>query len=257
MRIERICTAIGLIALVPIVACGDDPASVSASGPQFELAADRVETFRPIDLHVETGSRGSGVMLQQGELEVSEVGGGSMHTFSMTQGTHGFDGTLMFFQPGVHELHFRAMGPGGMMEDFGHGQVMVHRQHRVIGPFWVEFEAIPAPVLVSESAQLRFHVFDALGDGSPGDAVTGLDASLTIHDPAGVESSLSLVELAAGVYEADHPFGAAGLYELHVEIDAGGTLETGDFHVPVLASSEDDGLDYMDHHGGRGHGYGV
>jgi hypothetical protein len=141
-----------------------------------------------------------------------------------------------------------------MVDDVGHHRVTVHRQHRVIGPYWVEFEASPSPVLMEQSAQLRFAVFDVLGDDSPGDAATALDVSVTIHDPAGAESNVSLVEHESGVYSAEHTFGAAGLHELHLEIDVGGTLEIGDFHLRVLTSSEDDGLDHMDHHGGRGHG---
>jgi hypothetical protein len=241
---------------VAISACADDPAGASDPEPQFELAADRPETYQPIDLHVDAGPHGSTMMIQHGELVVEGAGGGSTYTFSMMEGTHGFDGTLMFFRPGEHELHFRAMGQGGIIKNLGHHQVTVHRQHRVIGPYWVEFEASPSPVLMEQSAQLRFIVFDLLGDGSPGDAATGLDASLTIHDRAGGESGVSLVELEASVYGADHIFGASGLYEFHLEIDAGGTHESGDLHMPVLASSEDDGLDYMDHHGGRGHGHG-
>jgi hypothetical protein len=245
-----------LAALLLLSACSDDPSGVSSPELQFELANDRVETFQPVELHVDAGSHGAGMMFQHGELDVEQADGDWMHTFSMTQGTHGFDGTLMFFRPGEHELRFRATGGGGMVEDIGHHQVTVHRQHRVIGPYWVEFEVILAPVLVETTAQLRFHVFDWPGDDLPGEPVSGLDATLTIHDPAGAESNVSLVESESGLHTAEHEFGAAGLYELHLAIDVGGTLETGDFHLPVLASSEDDGLDHRDHHGGHGRDHG-
>lgn len=245
----------GLTFLAVISACGDDPSGAAPPDVQFQLRTDYVETYQPVELHVDVGSHGSGMMFQQGELEAERTSGGWMHTFSMNGGANGFDGTLMFFRPGEHELHFHAMGQGGMVEDVGHHQVMVHRQHRVIGPYWVEFEASPSPVLMQQDAQLRFSAFGLLGDGSPGDVAAGLDASLTIHDPAGAGSIVSLVEAESGVYVAQHVFAGAGLYELHVEIDVGGTPESGAFHLPVLASSQDDGLGYMDHHGG-GHGHG-
>lgn len=65
-----------------------------------------------------------------------------------------------------------------------------------------------------------------------------------------------ILESESGVYMAGATFDVAGLYELHLEIGVGGTHESGEFHLPVLASSEDDGLDAMDHHGGHGQGYG-
>ena len=72
---------------------------------------------------------------------------------------------------------------------------------------------------------------------------------MMIHDPAGAEVTLVVTESAPGMYEAEHLFGEAGLYELHVEI---GSVDpdTGQFHIPV-GSWQDSDWDH-DHGGGMG-----
>jgi hypothetical protein len=243
-----------------VLACSDDDSTGTSEGEletNFELGTSWAETFTPVTVDVGISQGGTSVTMQQGEMHVEDLGDGSTHTFAMTPMGDGFSGEMMFFEPGEHELHFQGrLQMGGMMQDVGHHRITVHRQHRVVGPYWVEFEVDPAPVLQGEIARVRFLVFQLMGD-APGDPVEGLDVQVTIHDRDGAESVLSLLESTAGSYEAEHAFGQAGLYELHLEIDVGGNVETGDFHMPVLASAEDTGLDYMDHHGGSGHGMGI
>jgi hypothetical protein len=109
MKMNATGVVTGLILFAAISACGDDPAGAASPEVQFQLATDHVETYEPVGLHVDVGAHGSGMMFQQSELEAEQVSGGWMHTFSMMEGTHGFDGTLMFFRPGQYELRFHAM----------------------------------------------------------------------------------------------------------------------------------------------------
>lgn len=237
----------------------DDPTGTSepAVETEFQISADRVETFTPVGVEVGVMQAGSPMMMQSGEMHVEHLGAGSTRTFAMDPMGDGFGGEMMFFEPGEHELHFQGMRHmGGMMEDFGHHRLTVHRQHRVVGPYWVELAVDPAPVLENGTARIGFLVLE-LANAGPGDPVSGLTARVTIHDSNGQGPTLTLTEAAAGSYETDHTFGEAGLYELHLEIDVGATVETGDFHMPVLIGSDDSGLGYRDHHGGRGHGMGL
>lgn len=231
----------------------DDPTGASQLETVFQIDADRVETFTPVGVQVGVMQGGSPMVMESGEMQVEHLGDGSTHTFQMGPLGDGFAGEMMFFEPGEHELHFEgSRHMGGMIEDLGHHRLTVHRQHRVIGPYWVELAVEPAPVLQGGTARIGFLVFE-LANVAPGGPVGGLSAQVTVHDPGGQGPTLPLTEAAVGSYETDHTFGDAGLYELHLEIDDGVTVETGDFHMPVLASSDDSGLDYRDHHGGRGH----
>lgn len=245
-----IATSVGLL----LWGCSDDdPTGASQIDTEFQIGAARVETFTPVGVEVGVMQGGSPMMMQGGQMHVEHLGDDWTHTFEMAATGDGFAGEMMFFEPGEHELHFQGTRHmGGMMEEIGQHRLTVHRQHRVVGPYWVELAVEPAPALQNGTARVRFLVFE-LGNAAPGDPVGGLSARVTVHDPSGQGPTLPLTEAAAGSYETDHTFGDAGLYELHLEVDDGVTVETGDFHIPVLASSDDSGLDYRDHHGGRGH----
>lgn len=199
---------------------------------------------------------GSEMMMQGGQMHVEHLGDGSTRTFEMEALEEGFGGMMMFFEPGEHELHLQGTGQmGGMVHELGQHVLTVHRQHRVLGPHWVELAVDSAPVLANRTAHIAFLVFE-LADAVAGEPVAGLTTRVTIHDPTGRGPTATLIESPPGRYGADHTFGEPGLYELHLEIDVDGDVVTGAFHLPVLASSDDSGLDYQDHHGKRGHGTG-
>jgi hypothetical protein len=124
------------------------------------------------------------------------------------------------------------------MAELGEHEIEVHRQHRVIGPYWAELEVSPATVLEDSSAHIHILVFELLGDGTAGDPVGGLDIEMAIHAPDGGEASLTVEEDQTGEYEGEHAFGEAGIYELHVELLVGGEHEEGEFHIPILSPSD-------------------
>ena len=86
----------------------------------------------------------------------------------------------------------------------------------------------------------------------PDQPAAGLDMEVEVHDLAGGESALTVLEEEAGEYEVEYLFGDAGTYEMHVEIDVSGLLEDGEFHLPIL-SEEVDSDDDDNTGGGHGH----
>lgn len=261
MRHRVTWVAAGLAFGLLLVGCGDgDTTGVADFNPeaQFSLQDTLVETFLDTEIRVAVTDGGALLPMQHGEMEVEHPGGYS-RIVGMDRMGDGLTAHMMFFEPGRYRLRFRGTPMGhGMTHDMGEYMVDVHRQHHVIGAYWVEVELDPAPVLQNESATVRLLVFDLMPDGTPGDPAGALAVGMTIHDPTGAETALVVSEAATGVYEAEHAFGEAGMYELHVAI---GTTspETGVFHIPVLTSMDDDGLDYCGEHqgGGGGHRHGM
>jgi hypothetical protein len=162
-------------------------------------------------------------------------------------------GHMMFFEPGEHHLRLHGTPHGhGHMDDIGEHVIHVHRRHHIIGDYWVELEIDPAPILMNQTATVRLYVFDLVDDETFGDPVGGLEIRLSIIDPEGVQTDLTVGEPETGVYEAEHTFGDAGLYELLVAIgpEGQGVLQD-EFHIPVLESLDDPGIHHRDHHGER------
>ncbi len=249
-------TAIGLALGVAVVGCADadNPTALSELEPetQFEIRADRVETFEEVEIHVDVMEGGSPMMMRQAEMEIEHDAGGPHRTVEMEPHEGGYMARVMFFEPGEYHLHFRGRPQGhSLMGEMGDHEVEVHRRHQVIGPYWVELELDPAPILEFQGAHIHLFVFQILQDGTVGDPVEGLELGLEIHDLDGVETGLVANEEGAGEYEAEYTFGEAGLYELHVAIDG----EVGEFHIPVITSLDDSDTDGDHGHGGDPHGH--
>jgi hypothetical protein len=256
MRYKASLVAAGLAFGLLLVGCGDDSTGVPDLDPQteFSLQDSIVETFLDTEIQVAVTDGGTPLRMERGEMDVEHSGGYS-RTVDMEVMGDSLTARMMFFEPGEYRLRFHGTPMGHeMMNDMGEYMIEVHRQHHVIGAYWVEVEVDPAPVLQNESATVRVFVFDLMQDSTSGDPATGLAVAMLIHDPTGAEAALTVAEAATGMYEAAHGFGEAGLYELHVEIGSSTPPDTGEFHIPVLTSLDDDGLDYRDHHGGDGHG---
>lgn len=230
----------------------DNPTALSEMdlSTAFDVHATRVETFEAVEIHVEVMSGGSPLGMQTAELEVEHAASGAVQTFPMEPGEHGYAASVTFFQPGEHHLHFHGMPEHhSLIAELGEHEVGVHRRHEVIGPYWVELELSPAPVIEGGEGHIHVLVYELMQDETPGTLVTGLTMGLEIHDPSGAGVPLVVTEEAPGEYESAYSFTAAGVYELHVEIEVDGVHEGGEFHIPVLSETGDE----VDDHGGDGH----
>lgn len=251
--LERI--AAGLVFGVLLAGCGDDTSTgLADANPEalFDIQGDQVETFQETEIRVAVVDGGTPLRMQQGEMQI-EHGAGYTRSVRMEMSGDSLIANMMFFEPGQYRLRFNGMPMGGgMMEEMGEYMIEVHRGHHVIGDYWVEFELDPAPVLQNETATIRLFVFDLLSDGTPGDPAAGLDLGMTIYDPSDLEAMLTVTETSSGVYEAEHSFGAAGMYELYVQVGSAPS-DIAEFHIPVLTDQFDDGLGYEHHQGGWWH----
>ena len=222
---------------------------------EFEIAAGPVETFEEIEIHVHVAEGGAPLLMTEAELEIEVEATGELRVVAMHAEGNGYAAHVTFFEPGEHHLHFRGRAQRhNLMHEMGDHEIEVFRQHRVIGPYWVEMEVSPTLVLPGENAHIHFRVFDLLPNGTPGVEAGGLDLELEVHDPDGVETPVPVVEEEVGEYEAEYAFGEAGMYELHLEIEVGTEHEDGEFHIPVL-SEEDPGDEGDGDDGGDGHGH--
>jgi hypothetical protein len=250
--------AVGLALSVAATGCADadNPTALADLNPetQFEIGTARIETFEEVEIHIDVMESGSPMTMRQAELEIEHETGGPPRVIEMeAHDDGGYMARVTFFEPGEYHLHFRGRPAGhNLMGEMGDHEIEVHRRHQVIGPYWVELELDPAPVLEFETAHIHVLVFEILGDETLGDPVEGLDLELEIHDLGGVETPLVVTEEGAGEYEAEYRFGESGLYELHVEIDG----DDGEFHIPVLTSIDDSDVDDGDGHGDNGGGHG-
>ncbi len=244
---------------VPLAGCADwdNPTALSEIEPEvdFELAVARVETFGEVEVHVRVTEAGAPLRMTRTEFEIRHADGGPVRIVEVEPEGDGYGAHLMFFEPGEHHIRFMGVPERHRLSlEMGEYEIQVQRAHRVIGPYWVELELSPAPVVEGMEAHIHLLVFGLLPDGSPGAEVGGLDLHAEMHDAQGVETSLLVVEEEPGEYEAEYSFEEAGVYEVHVEIEVGGEHEDGEFHIPVLASV-DDGEGAADEPGGDGHGH--
>ncbi len=244
---------------VALIGCAewDNPTALSEITPEvnFELSVARVETFGEVEVHVHVTEAGAPLRMTRTEFEIRHADGGPVRIVEVEPEGDGYAAHLMFFEPGEHHIRFMAVPERHrLLLEMGEHEIQVQRAHRVIGPYWVELELSPAPVVEGMEAHIHLLVFGLLPDGTPGAEVGGLDLHAEMHDAQGVEASLSVVEEEPGEYEAEYSFEEAGIYEVHVEIEVGGEHEDGEFHIPVL-TSVDDGEGADDEPGGHGHGH--
>jgi hypothetical protein len=232
------------LALLGAAACAgsDNPTALADLDPQteFSISESRVETFEEVEISVLATEGGSPMEMVHAELEIEPATGGPAWAVEMEREGEAYAAHVTFFEEGEHHLHFRGTLEGHRLEmEMGEDEVEVHRRHIVVGPYWIEIEASPAPILESTQTTVHLLVFTDVG-GGPGDAVAGLEMEVEAHTPDGVVAALEVVEEEGGEYETEYLFGEAGDYELHVEVEVDGIHEDGEFHLPVLSR---DGLD--------------
>lgn len=232
----------------------DNPTALEDLQPdvEFEIQAARVETLEELQIHVHATDGGVPMTIHQPRLHI-ERAGVEVGRVEMERVGDEYEAHVTFFAEGDHHLHFMGVPHRHRLEwEIGEHELHVHNAHRIIGPYWVELELSPAPLVENQEGHIHVLVFELLQDGTAGAAVGGLQVELEIHDPAGVEAPLAVVEEGVGEYEAAFQFGASGEYELHVGIDVSGVLEEGEFHIPV-PSPAGDAQEPGDGGGGHGH----
>jgi hypothetical protein len=239
----------------------------------IEITATRVETFDEVEIHAHLTQGGVPMRMRQVQLQIEHENGGPARVVDMEPEGEGFAAHVTFFEPGEHHVQVLGMPEQHrLMRRMGETEVDVHRQHRVIGPYWFELGVTPAPVMENVSAEIHLYAFELHDDGSLGEPVDGLELGFAVHLPDGSEQDLSVHEVTYGEYEAPFTFGAAGLYELHVALEASheeaedehgdeaedehedehGDEAEGEFHIRVLGEEETDG-EGSDSGGGNGH----
>ncbi len=260
----------------------DNPTALADLDPQadIEIHADRVETFDEVEVHVRLTEGGEPMHMNSVHLEIEHALGGPLRVVEMEAAGDEYEAHVMFWEDGEHHLHLMGVPERHRLAtEMAESEVHVQRQHRVIGSYWVELAMAPAPALENLPADIYLFVYDLHDDG-PGDLVEGLELSAEMHTPFGRETPLRFTELAHGEYVARYAFGAAGEYDMHVEIalahdeaedehaddeheedehEAGDEHAEeehaeGEFHIPVLSpDSEGAESDGADAGGGHGH----
>ncbi len=249
----------GLVFGAPLIGCAewDNPTALSELEPEvdFQFAVARVETFREVEVHVHVTEAGAPLRMTRTEFEIQHANGGPIRIVEAQPEGDGYAAHVMFFEPGEHHMRFMGVPERHrLLLEMGEQEILVQRTHQVMGPYWVELELSPAPVVEGMTAHIHVFVFELLPDATPGAPVGNLELHLEVHDTWGVETSLSVVEEEPGEYEAEYSFEEAGIYEVHVEIEVDGAHVGGEFHIPVL-TSVDDGEGAGDEPGGDGHGH--
>lgn len=249
-----------MIAFTGLLAAGcsgsGNPAALADLEPsaEFQVRTDRVETFEEVEVHVTVTEDGVPMAMRTVRMEIEPAAGGLPRVVEMEPEEGGYSAHVMFFEPGEHHLRLRGTPELHRLSmELGEMEVTVHRRHVLVGPYWVELELSPAPVLQNTTGHVHLMVFD-VADGSAGSPVEGLDVGMELH-AAGGEESLEVTDEGDGEYEAEAFYGAAGVYELHVEIAVDGSVAAEEFHIPVL-SLDDEGGDDTGSGDGEGDGHG-
>lgn len=242
------------VAFAAACAGWDNPTALKDLTPdvEFEIAADRVETYEEVEIHVHVRDGGRHIQMLRSQLEIQHHSGDAVRTVELKPDGDGYAAHVMFFEPGQHHVHFSGMPKGHrLMHEMGEMEIEAHRHHQVIGPHWVEIEMSPGRVLPGEEAHIHLYAFTIGPDGMPDQPAGGLEIKVEIHDLAGVEAALAVTEEEAGEYEVECQFRDGGTYAMHVEINVNGVHEDGEFHLPVFAP--DQGQDDRDTGAGHGH----
>ena len=253
--------AVALTVAAAALGCADwdNPTALADLEPEveFEIGATEIQTLEEVEVHVDVRDGGLRMELTHSELEIQHADGSEPRVVSMEPAGEGYAAHVTFFEPGEHHIHFRGMpSRHRLIGDLGEIEVDVVRRHESVGPYWIELETSPhGPILEGQASHIHVHVFAVNADGTSGAPVGGLDLHLELHSPAGVEQALTVAEEEAGDYEGEYTFGAAGLYELHVEIEVGTEEVSAEFHIPV-SSLDADEPETQDEPGGDGHDHG-
>ncbi|MFQ5890323.1 MAG: hypothetical protein ACE5JR_09765 [Gemmatimonadota bacterium] len=265
-------------------ASSDNPTALADLEPvvEFEIEAAEVETMEGVEVHAAVHEGGAPLRMTSAQLEIEPASGSPVRVVEMEPEGDGYGAHVRFFEPGEH--HLRLLGQPerhNLMREMGEHEVHVFRQHRAIGPYWIEIGVRPARIIEGEEAVVRLYAFELVPDGTIGPPVNGLQMETSLHHPGGHETPLDFTEQEPGLYEAECLFAEAGVYELHVGIEGeeaehseeeegeeyaegehweeehvdDGHDHEAEFHIVVLTESGDDVGGPEDGHGGDDHGH--
>ena len=231
----------------------DNPTALAdlALDVEFEIEAARVETFEEVEIHVHVQEGGAHLLMLESSMEIEHHATGAAQSVEMHPEGEGYAAHVTFYQPGEYHLQFHGIPQGhSLSNEMGELELEVERHHVIVGPYWVEIESSPAPVVESGEAHIHLMVYELLADGTPGLIAAGLDMEVEVHGLDGSETALGVEEETPGEYEIQYEFAGVGLYEFHVEIGE----DRGEFHFPVIDLDADE--DTPEEGEGDGHGHG-
>ena len=187
----------------------------------------------------------------ESRMEIEHHASGIVRTVEMHPEGDGYAAHVTFYEPGEYHLQFHGMPDGHRLSrEMGEQEIDVFRHHLIVGPYWVEIESSPAPVVGGGEAHIHLMAYELLPDGTPGLIAAGLDMEVEVHGLDGSEMALGVEEETPGEYEIQYEFAGVGLYEFHVEIGE----DRGEFHFPVIDLEAEE--DTAEEGEGGGHGYG-
>lgn len=238
MRIGIWRSCLFVLATGTLVGCADSDNPLALADldavVEIEIEAARVETFEEVEMRVHISEGGAPLAMSHVELELSPPGEGATSIVTAEPSGDAFAAHVTFFEPGEHRVHVMGTPKNHRLSrEMGEMEIEVHRRHLQVGPFWVELDVVPAPVLPNSEGHVHLLVYDLAG-GAAGDPVPGLDIELEVHSPGGTETEVLVAEEESGEYEATFFFTSPGLYELHLGIDTDGQPVEGEFHLPVI-----------------------
>ena len=254
MRIDRF----GFLALFVGgggVACAglDNPTALAdlVLDVEFDSEATRVETFEEVEIHVAVWQGSAHLPMLESRMEIEHHTKGTVRTVEMHPEGDGYAAHVTFYEPGEYHLRFHGMPEGHRLSrEMGGQEIDVFRHHLIVGPYWVEIESSPAPVVGGGEAHIHLMAYELLPDGTPGLIAAGLDMEVEVHGLDGSEMALGVEEETPGEYEIQYEFAGVGLYEFHVEIGE----DRGEFHFPVIDLEAEEDTAEEGEGGGHGHG---
>ncbi len=254
MTIDRL-SLTALVLGIGAAACADldNPTALAdlETDVDFDIEAVRVETFDEVDIQVRVreGTRHLAMLESRMEIEHHAIGVG--RTVEMHPEGDGYAAHVTFYEPGEYHLQFHGTPEDhALSTEMGEQEIVVFRHHLIVGPYWVEIESSPAPVVEGGEAHIHLMAYKLLPDGTPGLIAAGLDMEVEVHGLDGSEMALGVEEETPGEYEIQYEFAGVGLYEFHVEIGE----DSGEFHFPVIDFDADEDTAEEGEGGGHGHG---
>lgn len=241
--IKRQCSHIAAILVLPLVflACDDPlPTGVDDHGDATEdltvsitLSPDHVHIYSEVTLTVQaTDHHGEPVtdfdLIQVEYKEASET---EWSQIELTQDGAAYTAVHAFGSSGDYDVRVTGQRPQDSAPVVMHemaDHLHASRAHAEAGGYSVEFETFPGHIHEGDPGTLRFWIIDESAGGE--DPVTSLSPEIHVTESGEAEETRAATETdpgTSGVYEADHPFSAAGeaTVAIHFTGSGGGQAE--------------------------------